>query len=363
MDAVHRRIGVPVLTELRLEPAGLGVVPGTLVPSRLPDLFAGAPLLILGRYRGMAEGGLALHGRQASGEMWLEHVESRSDASAALPAIWARGRLRELEDRYVTGHGDRKTLEKEIVDTSLRFGVLCRFTAYVAVDRSEVVNPGGQVHGMMQPVEPPAGWDMLTQTAAGALGAVYRMAPAPMRSARSRSYGGSGAMPSAPHQEVNSLKCPPPAASAAEPVRAMSRRSGIIEGLLNLFGGGKKARKGKASVDRGPHRQRVIDLLQEMQAGAGDGAARLAVLRAIIDRAEEVFKDLVAAGDRHDSVRELGQTVLVIRAMLAGGSPPDAIVLGAWQRLETALRDWLALVPQPPADPTPSSKPRKGFWK
>src|SRR5207249_3461659 len=42
-----------------------------------------------------------------------------------------------------------------------RFGVLCRFTAFVAVDVKEVVNPGGQVHRVIQPVEPAAGWGML----------------------------------------------------------------------------------------------------------------------------------------------------------------------------------------------------------
>ena len=62
MDRVHRHIGTPVLTGLRLEPAGLAFVPGSVVPSRLPDLFAGTPLTILGRYRGAATGGDRLAG-------------------------------------------------------------------------------------------------------------------------------------------------------------------------------------------------------------------------------------------------------------------------------------------------------------
>ncbi len=54
MDTLHRSIGTPVLTNLRLEPAGLEVMPGSVTPVRLPDLFAGAPVLIQGRYRGSA---------------------------------------------------------------------------------------------------------------------------------------------------------------------------------------------------------------------------------------------------------------------------------------------------------------------
>src|SRR5262249_27924117 len=68
-----------------------------------------------------------------------------------------RGRLRNLEDRYAAGDSG---LEQGLVDTSLRFGVLCRFTAYVAVD-SRVVTEGGQPHRVVQPVEPASGWDML----------------------------------------------------------------------------------------------------------------------------------------------------------------------------------------------------------
>ncbi len=160
MDRVHRHIGTPVLTGLRLEPAGLMFTPGSLVPSRLPDLFAGTPLTILGRYRGSPTGGIALQGRDAAGGMWSTEVAARRDPSPVAAVVWARGRLRELEDRYVIGGGGRLELEKEITDLSLRFGVLCRFTAFVAVDRSEVVNAGGEQHKIVQAVEQPAGWAM-----------------------------------------------------------------------------------------------------------------------------------------------------------------------------------------------------------
>ncbi len=54
MDSVHRRIGTPVVTEVRLEPAAAGfeVMADTVVPDRPPCLFVGSPLLVLGRYQG-----------------------------------------------------------------------------------------------------------------------------------------------------------------------------------------------------------------------------------------------------------------------------------------------------------------------
>ena len=52
---------------------------------------------------------------------------------------------------------DPNALEKQIVEVSLSTNVLSRFTAYVAVDRSEVVNKGGQQERVVQPVEAPDG--------------------------------------------------------------------------------------------------------------------------------------------------------------------------------------------------------------
>jgi Ca-activated chloride channel family protein len=158
MDQVHRHIGTPVLTDLRLEAQGFEIVPSTLVPGRLPDLFAGTPLCLLGRYRGPAGGSLLVRAGDAAGRSWSASVEGRVSGNEAAASVWARGHIRELEDRFVIVSGDRD-LERRIVATSLQFGVLCRFTAFVAVDRAEVVNEGGQVHQATQPVELPAGWE------------------------------------------------------------------------------------------------------------------------------------------------------------------------------------------------------------
>ncbi|AGA27669.1 VIT domain-containing protein [Singulisphaera acidiphila] len=160
MDAVHRRIGIPVLTGLRLEPDKLPVVPDSLVPGRIPDLFPSAPVLILGRYRGAFPESLTLSGRDAAGQPWSQAAVARVRDNPAIAAAWARGQLRKLEDRYTVEQTGCAELEKTIVATSLQFGVLCRFTAYVAIDLAEVVNQGGGIHKVTQPVESPSGWMM-----------------------------------------------------------------------------------------------------------------------------------------------------------------------------------------------------------
>jgi Ca-activated chloride channel family protein len=157
MEHIHRRIGAPLVTDLDITANGLTLVDDSRTPARLPGLYPGVPLVTAGRYQGPVTGSLTIRGRTRDGRTWETTVTAQRREAPAISAQWARGRLRDLEDRYVTGETH---LERQVVDTSLRFGVLCRFTAYVAVD-TRVVTDGGRPHRVTQPVEPVSGWDML----------------------------------------------------------------------------------------------------------------------------------------------------------------------------------------------------------
>jgi type II secretory ATPase GspE/PulE/Tfp pilus assembly ATPase PilB-like protein len=83
--------------------------------------------------------------------------------------MWGRAKVRDLEDEYAARQTrDAKALMERIVRVSLESHVLSRFTAYVAVDKSAVVDSGGQPLEVVQPVELPDGW----QLPAGGLGAL-----------------------------------------------------------------------------------------------------------------------------------------------------------------------------------------------
>lgn len=357
MDAVHRHIGTPVLTGLRLEPAGLSFVPGSLVPTRLPDLFTGAPLMVLGRYRGTPEGAIAVQAPDAAGGMWSATVAVRRERAEGVGSVWARGRVRELEDRYVIGGGDRQALEREIVQTSLRFGVLCRFTAYVAVDRSAVVNPGGEVHQIVQPVEQPAGWENTTPTACSMATPCY-IAPEASMGPVCLDYDAEAQPGAPPARKQSSLRLRG-LAPAEDSVPIQARRTGWIGRLLRAFTRGRRASTFPEEVDRTPLQPRVLDLLQAMSPGAAsDPAARLALLRSLASRFEQLFKDLVTAGDRHPSVQHLGEALVQLQALLTVAHPVDALVYEVWGHIEKSLRDWLTAVV-----PVGTPGPREGFWK
>jgi Ca-activated chloride channel family protein len=167
MSAIHRRIGTPLVTDLALGVRGMTVAADSITPARMPDLFSGVPLVLRGRYREAADPQLEVRGVGSDGQAWAVTATGRRGSEPAITAAWARGQVRELEDRYVIGssgvHLDERSgaadLERQIVQTSLRFGVLCRFTAFIAVDE-RVVTDGTAPRTVVQPIELPSGWEM-----------------------------------------------------------------------------------------------------------------------------------------------------------------------------------------------------------
>jgi Ca-activated chloride channel family protein len=196
MRNIHHRIGTPLVTDVTVRSEGLEVDQHSLAPARLPDLFAGAPVVISGRYTSDDIGAVRVEGRLTDQTAWQTTVFAVPSENDSLPAIWARARIRDLEDSYVVRSTGQAELEREIVDVSLRFHVLSRFTAFVAVD-PRVVNESGRQHQVVQPVETPYGWAMAEP---GGFAAAPAMAPAPAMVASSRRLMRGGAMHKSPPQ-------------------------------------------------------------------------------------------------------------------------------------------------------------------
>jgi Ca-activated chloride channel family protein len=206
MAKVHRRIGTPIATELRLFGSGFEVDAQALAPSRLPDVYAGAPVTIFGRYRGSAaNAAIELEGTTFGDPLRMRIArdpETGLRASAPwLTASWARARIRDLEDRYAAG--ERGSLEHEIVALSKRCSVLSRFTAFLAIDRAELANPGGRVQQVVQAVESPAGWEQ------GAKGRLLKSMAPPRPGPRAA--GGMMPPPMAPMSSMGAPLGGPPA--------------------------------------------------------------------------------------------------------------------------------------------------------
>jgi len=311
MGRIHRRIGTPVLTELRVEPRGLDVDLGSLSPSRLPDLFPGTPVVIGGRWRGRPEGAVLLRGREPSGRLWEVEVRAGAAGSRALGPVWARARLRDLEDAWAVGRGADQELEQRIVETSLRFGVLCRFTAFVAVD-SVVVNEGGRVRRVVQPVDAPQGWDMF----AGQAGVP---APAPMMARMGRSPGLLAAADMGAGGGRAAWQATTPA------VHHERAATGVADDRLD------------EAVWRA-YRRRALELHTLLGDTGSERAGRLAELRAGL---AALVADLESVGAATAELEPLHELLAVLDRVAAGPAPAGAELDRLWDRALAVLEEFI----------------------
>jgi Ca-activated chloride channel family protein len=311
MEHIHRRIGSPLVTGVSLD-AGDGLVLTPESVTHAGSLYPGVPLVVRGRFRGRAAGTLTVHGLTSDGTPWEQKVAGSAAQGSAPRNLWARAYLRDLEDRYAVGD---PSLEKSVVETSLRFGVLCRFTAFVAVD-TRIVTEGRQPHRVVQPVELPSGWKMTL------------------------------AMPAAPAMAF--MASPPMGPNSPQP---MARPA------LQAFGRGFAPAKLAALAlesDRGDEtdpddlRQLLAEELERLgEAGALPPRERRAYLADLASR----LRVLAQMAGGHDQLSALADA-------LDQAERADADLEALWQRALATLAELAGRVPK-----AAGGKSRKGWWK
>ena len=135
MDRIQERLVAPIVTDVRLEGDGIEILDDSVVPAKRPSLFPGVPLVLRGRAQGAWPGTVTIVGKKQGGSSWRVAVRPHNSLAPGLGALWARGRLQHLSDAYAVGNRVKsEALERRLVDLSTGFGVLCKFTAVVAID-------------------------------------------------------------------------------------------------------------------------------------------------------------------------------------------------------------------------------------
>ncbi len=348
MDRIHRRIATPVLTGLHLEMAGLQLEAETLVPRRLPDLFAGAPLFVMGRYRGSAHGSLVLQARDAAGRVWTDTTSARTSTNSAITAVWARGQVRELEDQYVLRQDILSELERRIVETSLKFNMLCRFTAFVAVDRSEIVNKGGQGRQITQPVEAPQGWAMFERQHLGAVAA-----------------GGFAYFARSEPEDADHLVAdfaPDDGAYATLRPRGLIERARRSLGRLTKGIRAEEVRDLSEPLDLTAYRRRAQELLEQLRnAPTDDLHTQLEWLGMVTVQLEALIEDLKSVGAPPAEILSLTTLLGEMHNLLNNVAAGERELAVLRSYAETVLETFSA---GPLAGGTPPQPPqREQFWK
>ena len=145
VGSVARRLNGPLLADVTLTSAESGRIQD-LLPSKMPDVFEGDQIVLLGRYAGSAPLKFDLTGRDSAGERKFTfefQLDKASTANTHVPRLWAARRIGTLteavrdlgENPTITVNDPRvKELTDEIVRLSREFGVLSEYTAFFADD-------------------------------------------------------------------------------------------------------------------------------------------------------------------------------------------------------------------------------------
>jgi Ca-activated chloride channel family protein len=220
----------------------------------------------------------------------------------AVRACWARARVRDLEDRYAAGHGDT-ALADQITAVSLHHGVLSRFTAFVAVDRTRHADVGGHPLPAVQPVELPGGW-------AAAAPVPYASAPRPA----APGYGGRPAMKVArlargrgPLTASGAAHQAPPAPSAS--AHAAVGSWGPAQGPAAEASRDNDSPGGAAHQALAAYGARAEQLFTRIEHYLDQNADRTA-LAALVD---ELADDLASVGSRDPLVKALRDLAEALR--------------------------------------------------
>ncbi|HEY9775890.1 MAG TPA: VIT domain-containing protein [Planktothrix sp.] len=183
---VGREIGVPLVTDIAIECKTNGVSLVDVAPSPVPDLFVGRAVSVffrLSKFDGKAE--ITIKGDNADKTKFSSTVKTVEATSDAIAQLWAKNFVTSLEDQYRCESGAKQQqLKQQIVEIAKKHSLLTKFTAFIVIDESEIVNKDGSRRKVVQPVSEPSGWELnQTQSLFGAAPAAAFGSPQLMRSA------------------------------------------------------------------------------------------------------------------------------------------------------------------------------------
>jgi Ca-activated chloride channel family protein len=177
-----KRVASPALAHIEIDWGNLDVT--KLSPAKVPDLWAGQPIRIHGRYSNGGEDTIVVRGQLANQpyEQRLRvKLPQNAPAHEAMASVWARQQVRELMSQMVRA-GQTKELIEKVTQLGLTFRLMTQWTSFVAVEE-KVVNVDGKPQTVVQPVEMPEGVSY-----EGVFGEQQMPAPVAMRGARAKSF-------------------------------------------------------------------------------------------------------------------------------------------------------------------------------
>lgn len=135
LAALYDRLSHPVLTDVLVDFGGLRT--RSVYPQKLPALFKGSRIMILGRYRGGGRHPVTVSGTLAGRPASYRCVadlpgEPSGEANCFVAPLWAARKIGYLLQE-IRLHGEEEELVAEVVRLSKRYGIVTEYTEFLAV--------------------------------------------------------------------------------------------------------------------------------------------------------------------------------------------------------------------------------------
>lgn len=158
MTALLDRLKAPAMRELAVRVEGGAL---ELTPKRLPDLYAGEPLVLLGKGDGL-QGRLIVSG-MVGDKPWSQTVDlAKADESPAIARLWANRRIADVEAQRWSGQIEDEAADEAIAQLGLAYNLVTTQTSLVAVDETPARPDGAKLTREELPLLLPKGWDFDT---------------------------------------------------------------------------------------------------------------------------------------------------------------------------------------------------------
>lgn len=144
ISAFYAKVSTPLLSDLAIDFGR--VVVDDVYPYPLPDLFAGMQLVVVGRYRNGGETAITLRGEVNGRPRSFRYDAVRFQQSGGeefIARLWATRKIGYLLQQ-IRLHGEEKELVEEIVDLSIRYGIITPYTSFLVEETDQALREEGR---------------------------------------------------------------------------------------------------------------------------------------------------------------------------------------------------------------------------
>jgi Ca-activated chloride channel family protein len=145
VSAFYAKVSTPVLADVAIDFGGIQVE--QLYPDRIPDLFAGSQLVLVGRYREGGPGAIKLSGSVNGERMAFDYPDQSWRASGGddfIPRLWATRAI----GYYLTQirlQGEKPEWVQTVVELSIRYGIITPYTSFLIEEDDIFTQTGREV--------------------------------------------------------------------------------------------------------------------------------------------------------------------------------------------------------------------------